>query len=185
MITTGKAERDLVESFYATVRQRWPEGRLDHHWHVLPDPAQTQTALFEPYRELTHRDGLVPVRPDWYHVTVLHSVPVDEVTTSQFEQIVAQMRHRCTQIAGFDLTLDRPAVGSLAVECAGRPGTAARAVWQAAADSTAAILGDKVPARPAVYYPHLSLDCARTVNDHRQSPTVRSTELDAADAVVL
>jgi len=156
VITTDNAERDLVESFYATVRQRWPEGRLDYHWHVLPDPAQT--ALFEPYRDLTHRDGLVPVQPDWYHVTVLHSVPTDEVTTGQLEQIVAQMRRRCTQIAGFDLVLDRPAAGGVSVECAGRPGTAARALWQAAAASTAAVLGDTVPVLPAVYYPHLSID---------------------------
>lgn len=125
-----------MKSFYASVQQRWPAGRLDYHWHLLPDPAQTQTALFEPYQELTHRAGLAPVSPDWYHVTVLHSAPVDDVTASQLEQIVAEMRRRCQQIAGFDLTLDRPAVGGVAVDCAGRPGVAARALWRAAATST-------------------------------------------------
>ncbi|RSM39606.1 hypothetical protein DMB66_58045 [Actinoplanes sp. ATCC 53533] len=85
-----------MESFYASVQQRWPTGRLDYHWHVLPDPVQTRTALFEPYRELTHRDGLAPVSPNWYHVTVLHSVPVDEVTASELD---SRLTRSVTQVA--------------------------------------------------------------------------------------
>jgi hypothetical protein len=49
--------------------------------------------------------------------------------------------------------------------CGPRP--AARALWQAAADSTTAVLGDRIPVVPAVYYPHMSLAYAVGHVDHR------------------
>lgn len=64
-----------MESFFAGVTQRWPAGREDYHWHILSPEQQTRTALWEPCREMTHREGLVPVEPAWYHVAVLHSAP--------------------------------------------------------------------------------------------------------------
>ncbi|MEU1813540.1 2'-5' RNA ligase family protein [Micromonospora aurantiaca (nom. illeg.)] len=156
-----------MDSFFDRVTHRWPAGRRDYHWHILPPLQQARAALFEPYRELTHREGLIPVEPAWYHVTVLHSAPVQQVTDGELEQIVAGVRQRCAAEAPFDLTVDRPAVGSVAVECAARPGAPARRLWQATVEASTAVIGDRVPVLPAVYYPHMSLAYATDHVDHR------------------
>jgi hypothetical protein len=160
-------EDTTVESFFATVTDRWPTGREDYHWHILPEEQETRSALYGPYRELTHHVGLVPVTPAWYHVTVLHSAPVEQVSAAELERIVAGVRQRCLTVAGFDLTVDRPGVGGVAVECPARPGSPARRLWEVTAEATAAVIGDRVPVILAVYYPHLSLAYAVAHVDHR------------------
>ena len=157
-----------MDDFFATVIDRWPAGREDLHWHLLPDPEQARAGLFEPYQELTHRDNVVPVAPPWYHVTSLHSVPAASLSAGQLDRIIEEVRRRCETIGPFELTLDRPTIGQVAVECAGRPGAATRALWRAAADSTTTVLGNDIPVIPEVYYPHMSLAYAVGHTDHRQ-----------------
>ncbi|MEV6927444.1 2'-5' RNA ligase family protein [Dactylosporangium sp. NPDC051485] len=156
-----------MANFFDTVIGRWPAGREDYHWHILPDPEWVRTALFEPYRELTHRDGLAPVAPQWTHVTVLHSGPVDAFRAEEVEQVVDLVRAGCTAIAPFELTLDRPAPGRVALECAGRPGAPARQLWQLTGEATRAVTRDRFPLIPELYYPHASLAYGVATFDHR------------------
>ncbi|MEY9938674.1 2'-5' RNA ligase family protein [Streptacidiphilus sp. MAP5-3] len=145
-----------MDSFFNTVTHRWPEGREDYHWHILP-PAGIRNALFESYKNLTLRENLAPVQPEWYHVTLLHSGPVSEITDDEIAAITEQVRKQCATIAPFDLTLDRPSVGTVALECAGRPGEPARRLWEITAKATAAVTGERFPLIPPVYYPHASI----------------------------
>jgi 2'-5' RNA ligase len=157
-----------VDSFFDRVTGRWPAGREDYHWHVIP-PAVVARALVEPYRELTTgREGLAPVAPEWVHVTLLHSAPVDQLSDGEVAQIVDRVRTRCATVPAFTLTLDRPHIAGVAVECPGRPGAPARRLWQMLAEVTGEVTGGRIPTLPAVYYPHTSLAYG-TANgvDHR------------------
>jgi hypothetical protein len=77
----------MMEEFFSGVTTRWPAGREDYHWHVLPGPAAARQCLSGQYRELTRRSGLAPVRNEWMHITVQHVAPVTQVSATQIEQI--------------------------------------------------------------------------------------------------
>ncbi|MFI2204700.1 hypothetical protein ACH47Z_28710 [Streptomyces sp. NPDC020192] len=127
-----------------------------------------EETLFEPYRELTHRPGLAPVRPENFHVTILHGPPVEEMSEQQVADMIDRVREGCAGIAHLALTLDRPAVGSVAIECAGRPGVASRPLWKLTADATTTATGGRHTALPAAHYPHASL--AYGVDDVERLP---------------
>ncbi|MGD3109490.1 2'-5' RNA ligase family protein [Streptomyces sp. YGL11-2] len=146
-----------MKDFFSTVVHRWPEGREDLHWHILPAPDVVRHSLFEPYRDLTHRPNLAPVRPENFHLTLLHGPPVAEVTPQEIDDMTTLVRQGCQSIDPFELTLGRPAVGSVALECTGRPGAASRPLWQVTAEATAKATGDRFPTIPAGHYPHGSL----------------------------
>ncbi|MBV9025605.1 MAG: 2'-5' RNA ligase family protein [Streptomycetaceae bacterium] len=156
-----------MESFFESVQGRWPAGRVDYHWHILPDPAITRAALVDPYRELTHRQGIAPVPPEFLHITLLHSAPVTEITDKEISDITERVRERCAAVEPFELTLDRPSVGSVAVECLGRPGRLVERLWEITAGESQAVLGDRYPAVPSVHYTHSSLGYATGYVDQR------------------
>ncbi|ATM24693.1 hypothetical protein SMD44_p10194 (plasmid) [Streptomyces alboflavus] len=135
----------------------WPPGRRDLHWHLIPDAATVRTHLSGPYSSIIHRPGLGPVAPQWAHVTVLHSGPVEEFLPGEVEAVTERVRRCLVSMPPIELTFDRPSVGGVAVECAGRPGAAARRLWEVTAAATAAVVGDRFPLIPAQFYPHLSL----------------------------
>ncbi|WP_414170916.1 2'-5' RNA ligase family protein (plasmid) [Streptoverticillium reticulum] len=150
----------FMESFFDRVESRrnpWPAGRADLHWHLLPDQAVVREALVEPYRAITHRPGLAPVPAPWVHCTLLHAGPVDQYRDEEIDAIIERVAKECQTIAPFDLVFDRPTVGTVAVECAARPGEPARQLWELTARADAEITGGRFPLIPAVYYPHISL----------------------------
>ena len=156
-----------MDSFFDTVAGWWPAGRADYHWHVLlPDTGGR--GLVDPYRQLTHRQGLAPVPARWLHVTVMPVAPVDEISVGERDRIIAGVRTRCALIPAFELTLDRPGVGRHALECPGRPGAPLRRVRQAIVDAIRAVIGDRMPMLPAHYHPHTSI--AYAVGTVRNGP---------------
>ncbi|GAA2720675.1 MULTISPECIES: 2'-5' RNA ligase family protein [Streptomyces] len=178
----------LVNDFFAGVESRrnaWPAGRADLHWHLLFDTTAVHQKLVEPYRAITHRPGLAPVAAPWLHCTVLHAGPVAEYREQQIADIVERVAKECADVAAFDLTFDRPGVGSVAVECAARPGEPARRLWEITARVDAEATGGRHPLVPAVYYPHVSLaygtagdvradrrELKRALSDHPGEPVV-------------
>ncbi|GHE11339.1 2'-5' RNA ligase family protein [Streptomyces alanosinicus] len=146
-----------AKDFFSTVIHRWPEGRRDYHWHLLAAPEWVKETLFEPYRELTHRPGLAPVQPDNFHITLLHGPPVEEMSEQELADMVNQVRTSCAKIAPVELTLGRAAVGTVAIECAGQPGTASRPLGKLTSDATAKATGGRFPTIPADHYPHAIL----------------------------
>lgn len=156
-----------MDDFFATIIDRWPARRRDYHWHVLPPPQLARQGLYEPYRDLTHREGIVPVSPEWYHLTLLHSAPVTEVADGEITEIIDRVRHRCAEIEPFQVTLDRPSVGSVAVECLARPGRRLAELRGITADETSAVLGERHTTTPPIYYPHVSLGYAVQQVDQR------------------
>ncbi|WP_048581545.1 2'-5' RNA ligase family protein [Streptomyces viridochromogenes] len=157
-----------MKDFFAAVEHRWPAGRKDYHWHILPDPDLVQRELFEPYRELTHQPNLAPVRSKNFHITLLHGPPVEEVTEDEIDEAVTLVREGCATVAPFDLILERPALGTVAIECIGRPGAVSRPLWQLTADATAKATKRRFPTIPAAHYPHGSI--AYAVGDVKRLP---------------
>lgn len=151
-----------MEDFFRGVEQRpvmaWPAGREDLHWHVLPAPEVAEKQLVAPYRPLWEgQPGLAPVPPSWLHLTVLHGGPMGEYRDGEIDAMVKRAAAACREIEPFDITLDRPAIGRVAVECAGRPGAPARQLWELTGAADAAVTGSRFPRVPAVYYPHTTL----------------------------
>lgn len=159
-----------MDDFFATVEHRWPPRRPDYHWHVLFDSALTRAAWFEPYRDLTHAHAnLAPVAPEWYHLTLLHSAPVEELSDQAISDITDLVRQRCAAIRPFEITIDRPNIGTVAIECPGRQGAATHQLWETVAAATKQVTGDRFATlpEPGRYYPHTSLAYATGNLDHR------------------
>ncbi|TQF01988.1 2'-5' RNA ligase family protein [Kitasatospora acidiphila] len=145
-----------MESFFDRVRHRWPAGREDLHVHILPPP-EISAVLFEHYRDLTHRDPLVPVGPEWLHVTLLHSGPMAEWHPGEVEALVDQLGTRLADAEPVTLTLHRPNVGAVALECSCTPGEPTRQLWRACAEEISSVTGNRFPLIPTVHYPHASI----------------------------
>ncbi|MEU3602255.1 DUF4097 family beta strand repeat-containing protein [Streptomyces sp. NPDC006798] len=146
--------------FFAAVESRqhaWPAGQKDLHWHLLFDQRLVHEALFAPYRTLTGQPGLEPVPARWAHCTILHGGPVDQYRDGEIDAITERVAKEVRDSPAFDLVFDRPTIGTVAVECAARPGAPARHLWEIAAQADAEITGFRFPRIPFVYYPHLSL----------------------------
>ncbi|MBO2461517.1 2'-5' RNA ligase family protein [Actinomadura violacea] len=152
-----------MDDFFAGVESRkdaWPAGRADLHWHVLFDTEQVRTALTDPYTELTHRPGIEPVAPEWLHMTVLHSGPQDDASAVEIARIIEGVRVCAADIDPFTVTFSQPSPGNVAIECLGRPGPPARALWEMTWQQTRAVVGDRWPWIPGTYWPHVSLGYA-------------------------
>ncbi|BCL33428.1 2'-5' RNA ligase family protein [Streptomyces aurantiacus] len=133
-------------------------GNLHLHWHLLYDEALVEEQLVVPYRELTHRPGLAPVPARWVHATVMHGGPVDQYTQAEITAIVDRVGEACATTAPFDLIYDRHSVGTVAVECAARPGAPARRLWELTTAVDADVTGGRFPRiLDDGYYPHVSL----------------------------
>ncbi|GHE14686.1 2'-5' RNA ligase family protein [Streptomyces alanosinicus] len=151
-----------MQNFFERVESRtnaWPAGRRDLHWHLLPQPAAARE-LVERYRELTHRPGLEAVPAKWLHVTVLHSGPEQEASDQEVKEITSRVRKAVAGTGAVELTFARPAIGNVAIECAARPGGAARRLWEATWTATREVVGERWPLIPATYYPHTSISYA-------------------------
>lgn len=99
-----------MESFFAHIADRWPPGREDYYWLLLPDPGRVLARLAGPYQELTRRPGLAPVPPAWVHVTIQHVAPVDAVTGEEIAKIIGVVRDGCAHVAPFELTVGQAEV---------------------------------------------------------------------------
>jgi 2'-5' RNA ligase len=155
-----------MEDFFTSVVGRWPAGREDYHWHVLPDTGLLGERVARPYRELTHQEGLAPVRAPWLHVTVAHFAPVTEISDGELAAITGLVRDRCAGIAPFAVTAGRAEAWGGGIVCPLRPGALLRELWQVTTDAAAAVTGNRFPVLPPVYYPHLTLAYATSHVDH-------------------
>ncbi|MEV4873891.1 2'-5' RNA ligase family protein [Streptomyces syringium] len=148
-----------MDDFFAGLESRshpWTAGRWDLHWHLMPS-ASLAWQLAIDYRKLTHRDGIAPVAPAWLHVTVARVGVANDISKHETAAIIEYVGEVVSAIKPFDLILDRPSIGQVAIECAGRPGAPARSLWELTAGVSRQILGDRFPQPSASYAPHLSL----------------------------
>lgn len=148
-----------MEDFFARLESRahaWPAGQRDLHWLVIPPAEVARERLYEPYRELAGQPGLHPVRPEWMHITVLHSGPQNDATPAEVDRIRAEVARRAADIAPFSLTLSRPDIGNSAIESRGYPGAPLRALWEMTWEAQVSVVGDRWPRIPKASYPHLT-----------------------------
>lgn len=146
-----------MEDFFATIADRWPAGREDYHWHVLPGSELLRDRISRPYSEIIHQAGLVPVRSVSLHITIQHIVPVGEVTNPELDQIVGLVRDRCTQVAAFAVTAGRAEAWENGIVCPVRPGYLLASLWQLTTSAATEVTGGRFGVSPAVFHPHLSL----------------------------
>jgi 2'-5' RNA ligase len=149
-----------MDNFFARVMNRtaaWPAGRRDLHWHILPSEEEAK-ALTEPYRHVVSTPGLNPVPARWLHITVLHAGPEADTSQAEIDAMVDKVRAAAVEVEPFELTLFPPAVGTVALECAGYPGAPARRLWELTATASQQVMGDgRFTLIPASYYPHTSV----------------------------
>nr|WP_241266220.1 hypothetical protein [Streptomyces boncukensis] len=87
----------------------------------------------------------------------MHGGPVEEYRDGEIREISERVAKECQSLGSFDLTFDRPGIGTVAIECAARPGIPARRLWERAARVDADVTGGRFPLIPAVYALHISL----------------------------
>jgi 2'-5' RNA ligase len=170
-----------MEDFFAGVVDRWPAGREDYHWHVLPGTDVLEEHLARPYRELTHGPGLVPVRAEWMHVTVQHVAPVAEIADAELAEITGLVRDSCARIAPFAVTAGLAEAWATGVVCPFWPVSLLRGLWQVTTGAAREVTGGRLGTHPPEYHPHLALAYAVAHVDHR---LVRARISDCAAAEV-
>ena len=143
--------------FFPGLAERWPAGREDYHWHVLPDIPQISEHLTVPYRDLTARSGLAPVAPEWCHITIWHDAPVEEISEYALKQAADRVRARCEQLHPFVAQIRRPEVWPDAVVCPVHPGPKFRQLQTLVRGATAEFTGVRHQSGPLNYHPHMTL----------------------------
>jgi 2'-5' RNA ligase len=142
-----------MEDYFAEVAERWPAGREDYYWHVLPGSAADRERLAGSFRELTERPGLVPVRPEWMHVAVQRLGPASGITGTELTRMTRLVQGRCGGIAPFTVTAGRAEAWEAGVVCPVRPGYLLRFLRQVIAE----VAGRGPGSDPPAYCPHLTL----------------------------
>lgn len=146
-----------MEDFFASIAGRWPAGREDYHWYVLPGSELLRDRISRPYSEVIHQAGLAPVRPAYLHLTIQQLASVGEVTDGQLAEIVGLVRDRCAGFAAFAVTAGRAEAWENGLVCPIRPGYLLASLWQLATSASAEVTGRRFEVIPAVFHPHLSL----------------------------
>lgn len=146
-----------MEDFFATIADRWPAGREDYHWHVVPGSELLRDRVSRPYSEITNRPGLVPVQPTYLHITIQHLAAVSQVTDGELGQIVELVRDRCAAFAPFAVIAGRAEAWEHGIVCTIRPGYLLASLWQATTSAASAVTGGRLEIRPAVFHPHMAL----------------------------
>jgi 2'-5' RNA ligase len=142
-----------MENFFAEVAERWPAGREDYYWHVLPGSTADRERLAGSFRDLTERPGLVPVRPEWMHVAVQRLGPASGITGTELARMARLVQGRCGGIAPFTVTVGRAEAWEAGVVCPVRPGYLLRFLRQVIAE----VAGGRPGPDPPAYCPHLTL----------------------------
>lgn len=146
-----------MEDFFASVAGRWPQGREDYHWHVLPGTELARERLARPYAGLIDQPGLARVRPEYMHITVQHIGAVEDVAADELAEIVERVRAGCSGVASFAVTAGRAEVWETSVVCPLRPGYLLGNLWHLVTSASRAATRARLDIQPAVYHPHLAL----------------------------
>lgn len=146
-----------MDSFFAATAIRWPAGREDYHWHVLPGSERLRERLVQPYGELLEHAGLVPVRPEYMHITIQHLAPVSAISEAELTAIVTIVRDRCASFAPFAVIAGRAEAWETSIVCALRPGYLLGSLWSVVTSATRRVAGSRLAIHPAVYHPHMAL----------------------------
>lgn len=143
-----------MEHFFERVGRVWPAGRRDLHWHVLPTPAEA-AALIAPYEAFAApAPGLRSVPLEGLHCTLLHTVGLHRADVD-LDALLEDVGARAQSLDPFILTFDRPAIGAVAVEISGWPGSPFTAVVEMLIQAMTRTGAAFAPAPSR--YPHLSL----------------------------
>jgi 2'-5' RNA ligase len=160
-----------MEDFFASVTGRWPAGREDYCWHVLPGPGELPGRLAAQYRELMRWPGLAAVEGEWMHVTVQHLAPAAQVRGADLGKMIRLVRGRCGGIAPFPVTVGRPEVWETSVVCPVRPAYLLRFLRQIITDVGREVTVGRMGFHEPSYCPHLTLAYAVT---HVEQEPVRA-----------
>lgn len=130
-----------MEDFFASAGEFWPPGQEDYHWHVLPGTELARERLARPYADLIDQPGLVPVRPEYTHITVQHIGPVHDIAADELAEIVGRVRLGCSGAASFAVTAGRAEVWETSIVCPLRPGYLLGNLWHLVTSASRAVTG--------------------------------------------
>src|SRR5260370_37817527 len=139
-----------MEVFFAPIAGRWPPGREDYHWHVLPGTELARQRRPRPSGDLTSRPGLAPVRPEYMHITVQHIGPVHDITPDELAEIAGRVRAGCGGVASFAVTAGRAEAWETSIVCPMRPGYLLGNLWHLVTSASRAVTGPGRAVTPAV-----------------------------------
>jgi 2'-5' RNA ligase len=126
-------------------RPGWKRGRRFYTWHLTFGHAPEVHRLAQTYRDgLAGLPGLDLVPDPWLHTTMQGLGFVDEVDEPDVHAIVQAARTRLSDVAPFELKLDRPRITPEAIRWEATPPEPAAAVRNA----IRAAIGDVWPAVP-------------------------------------
>jgi 2'-5' RNA ligase len=157
-----------MEDFFATLTGRWPAGREDYCWHVLPGSGALPARLAGQYQELTHQTWLAPVSAQRMHVTVQHLAPAAEVGGAELGRMIRLVRGRCSRIAPFPVTAGRAEAWDTSIVCPVRPAYLLRFLRQVITEISREVTIGRFGASEASYCPHLTLAYALAHVDNGQ-----------------
>jgi 2'-5' RNA ligase len=146
-----------MENFFAQIQDRWPAGREDYCWHVLPGPGGLPSQLAAQYQQVLNWPGLAPVRAEWMHVTLQHLAPAAQVSGAKLATMIRHVRGRCTGIAPFTVTIGHAEAWEAGVVCPVRPACLLRFLHQVITDVSREVAIGRFVAQEVAYCPHLTL----------------------------
>ncbi|MEU0526256.1 2'-5' RNA ligase family protein [Streptomyces niveus] len=176
-----------MKDFFESVETRWPAGRRDLHWHLLPPSTESAADdLLGPYGDLIRTPGLEMVLPKWLHVTVLHAGPHDEASAEEVAQMTDHVREAVAGTGPVELVFSRPSIGTVGIGRAARPGAAARALWDATWAATTQVVGERWQLMPEIYNPHLTIAYAGRDAARADGASMKSelSDIDAGDVTM-
>jgi len=146
-----------MDNFFTGLAGRWPPGREDYCWHVLPGSDGLDDRLAGQYRELLDWPGLALVSADWMHVTLQHLAPASEVSGAQLSRMIRMVQGRCRGIAPFTVTIGRAEAWETSVVCPVQPADLLRHLRQVIIDVSGEVAVSRFDAGESPFFPHLTL----------------------------
>jgi 2'-5' RNA ligase len=146
-----------MDNFFAGLAGRWPPGREDYCWHVLPGFDGLGDRLAGQYRELLDWPGLARVSAEWMHVTLQHLAPASEVSGAQLSRMIRMVQGRCRGITPFTVTIGRAEAWETSVACPVRPADMLRHLRQVIVDASGEVAVGRFAAGESPFLPHLTL----------------------------
>jgi 2'-5' RNA ligase len=144
-----------LESFFDQSAGRPQETKEDYRWYIRPPAQWAEQHLYEPYRELIDRPGLMRVPVELAHITLLNYARVDEASDGTISKVVDQVRVRCAAARPLSVRIRRAELWQSSVVCPVYPAQILRELCEIISEAAAEAAGPREHASLEFFHPHL------------------------------
>lgn len=142
-----------VENHFTT--NSWPRGEVRWHLHVLPD--DNVRDMVASHSDDLKSSGLLPIPPEWLHMTILQIGSTRQVTDAQAGDIVRMLGPVCAAMRVPRLVAGPAFSWSASAVMQVSPEPDVRLLFDASREAVAKALGPKAPKPGAAFVPHISM----------------------------